>query len=105
MTLELYKWDPVQKESFSHIRLETRGDPHTVHAKASTSQEMVFRTVHGNEGTFWFFNLEKDSVQERPTVWNFQNTDWLQIGTQLTCYKQAALTADKEVLFSPGLSS
>lgn len=61
---------------------------------------MVFRTVHGNEGAFWFFNLEKDSVQERPTVWNLQNTDWVETGTQLTCYKQAALTADKEALFT-----
>lgn len=65
---------------------------------------MVFRTVHGNEGAFWFFNLEKDSVQGRPTVYCVpEQTEYKQ--AQLTCYKQAALTADEEVLFSPGRSS
>lgn len=41
---------------------------HIVHSKASTTWEMFFGTVSENDGIFWFFNPEKNSVQEHPVV-------------------------------------
>lgn len=56
---------------------------------------MFFSTVRENDGIFWFFNLEKDSVQERPVVELPEHR--VQTGTQLNCYRRAAWTAEKQV--------
>lgn len=61
---------------------------HIVHSKASTTRGMFFSTVRENDGIFWFFNLEKDSVQERPVVELPEHR--VQTGTQLNCYRRAA---------------
>lgn len=65
------KWDAVHNESSRDYWRQK--ETHMAHPKALATWEVFFSTVCENDGTFWFFNLEKDSVRNVLLLWNFQN--------------------------------
>lgn len=96
LTLELYKLGSgIKWVMLSGNTADKKGC--IVHSRASTTweafsvQSMKMMAFSGS------LTLKRTRFKNILLLWNFQNTDGVQTGTQLNCHRQAAWRAEKQV--------